>query len=527
VSVGAVTALRIDSQGDYIGFGLVRDFTDADGAFKFVVQEPGRIALAWEPHQDTLNGYGFVFEAPDGKVLAPGNYELADRFIDEAPLLPEIQAFASGKACNTSYGRFVILELEHDPVTGLISAFAAEMEHWCDNDDTPLRASLRYQSSMPLHLPMPVAAAGMDRIAVERELVPLDGRGTLPGFQETITQWQWSQIQGTPVELTGAETSMARFIAPAVAAPGEALRFELRTVNSAGFESTDIVDAYIQHKLSPRSIAYLVGGGGFDNLWPNEKLTLLEQYGLFDAQDLPTANVANLRWRGYGYDWLFQIQETSRLAPHRVEFDTDKNPWPFFTILTNATWCAPRPHGWYEILEVAYTGDRIDSIAVNFELYCATFTVPYRGKLRWNVAMPDANAGPDLVAEGRATVAMSAAASRPAVGAIRDYQWQQLSGPAVTISASGDRATFTAPDVADEATLKFELTVTDERGIDDMDVVEVKITPATPLPPPPPPPPPPSGGGGNDTGGGGGEAGWLTLAILGLCAALRRRFLLH
>lgn len=524
-SVGAETALRIDSEGDYIGFGLVRDFTEADGTFTFELQEPGRIIAHWASHLDPHDYFSFLFQAPDGQVLAPGNYELADRFIDEAPLLPKIDASTFGKSCNISYGRFVILELERDPVTGLISSFAAEMEHWCDIDTTPLRASLRYQSSVPLHLPRPVAAAGMDRIAVERELVPLDGRGSLPGFQETITQWQWRQIEGTPVELTGAETSMARFIAPAVAAPGETLRFELRTVNSAGLESTDIVDAYVQHKLSPRSIAYLVGGGGFDNLRPNEKLTLLEQYGLFDAQDLPTANVANLRWRGYVYDWLFQIQETSRLAPHRVTFDTDKNPWPFFTILTNATWCAPRPHGWYEILEITFTGDHIDSIAVNFELYCGAFTVPHRGKLRWNVAMPDANAGPDLVAEGRATVALSAAASRPAVGAIRDYRWQQLSGPAVTISASGDGARFTAPDVAVETTLKFELTVTDERGIDDMDVVEVRITPATPLPPPPPPPT--SGGGGKDNAGGGGAAGWLTIAMLGMCAALRRRRRLH
>ena len=44
-SLGAVTALRIDSKGDYIGFGLVRDFTEADGTFPPHAREALAVAV--------------------------------------------------------------------------------------------------------------------------------------------------------------------------------------------------------------------------------------------------------------------------------------------------------------------------------------------------------------------------------------------------------------------------------------------------------------------------------------------------
>jgi hypothetical protein len=412
-------------------------------------------------------------------------------------------------------------ELARDPGSGEITSFAADFEHYCDGQNLPLFGALRFQSTAPLDIAEPTAAAGADRIALERDTVVLDGRHSMPGSGE-ITDWRWQQVAGSPVKLIDSDESVATFTAPTVAAPGETLQFELQTINREGLADSDVVDVFVQDKVSPRSFAFLIGDGAIGQLPLRQELLLLPPDGLFEVVDHGEGrSIMHLQWRGAGYDWFFNLFSNAPLATGHYDMDSDLGE-PRTSVEAAATLCGNRVQGSFEILDIGFSGDRVSRIALNFEQLCDFLDVPLHGKVRFNVAIPDADAGPDLKAEARSPVSLSAAASEPAVGALNGYQWRQIAGPAVTLQgASSVNASFTAPDVGAATTLTFELTVIDDRGIDDSDIVAVQVTPSSsPSPPPPPPPPPPSGGGGG--GGGGGAANGALLALLALLGSLKR-----
>jgi hypothetical protein len=87
-----------------------------------------------------------------------------------------------------------------------------------------------------------------------------------------------------------------------------------------------------------------------------------------------------------------------------------------------------------------------------------TYTVP-------NLA-PLAHAGPDLAVNGGASVTLDGSASRDPDGTIAAYRWTQILGPAVSlVNSTSARAAFQAPRLTSVATLKFQLTVTDNLGL--------------------------------------------------------------
>ncbi|AXQ30209.1 peptidase M66 [Solimonas sp. K1W22B-7] len=89
---------------------------------------------------------------------------------------------------------------------------------------------------------------------------------------------------------------------------------------------------------------------------------------------------------------------------------------------------------------------------------------------------PAAAAGSDqAVAEG-ATVTLSGGSSSDSDGSIVAYAWQQVSGPAVVLDSPTAVSTrFVAPDVATAQTVVLRLTVTDNEGATDTDMVSVTV----------------------------------------------------
>lgn len=501
--------LYIDGRREYwIARGREETYDEEDGLLQIDIQDENRVVITFNGTLDT--SYGLQFTAPEGQPLVAGNYEGADRTSGDSPLRSQIVAHSSGHGCNSSTGRFVVRELVRDSISGNVERLAVDFEHYCDFATLPLLGAVRYQSSVPLHVPEPTAAAGGDQVALERETVVLDGRNTMPG-SAPIDQWRWRQVSGPAVSIADRNQSIATFTAPAVAAPGESFRFELTTVNGDGLEDTDEIDVYVQHKRSPRSVAYLVSDGT-DRFWPDPpgaEWVLLPGDGVFEITDTAFGRAyAYFQWRGVGHDWEFGLATDRPLRVGEYEFDTEFNLYPAFDVSANSTGCGVST-GTVWIRDIAFSGDRISRIALDFEQTCQFWEFPMRGKVRLNVEMPDANAGPDLEVVGRDTVTLSSALSEPAIGALERYSWRQIAGPAVTLQGAQTASpSFTAPDVTARTTLTFELTVYDDRGIDDPDVVAVEVTP-NPTPPPPPPPPPPDRG-----GGGGGTTGWLAIAAL-------------
>ncbi|NQD37364.1 hypothetical protein HPT27_10015 [Permianibacter sp. IMCC34836] len=125
---------------------------------------------------------------------------------------------------------------------------------------------------------------------------------------------------------------------------------------------------------------------------------------------------------------------------------------------------------------------------------------------------PTANAGADqTVTEGN-SVSLSGSGS-DGDSAILSYRWTQLSGPAASLSNGGMGATtrFTAPSISSNATLTFQLTVTDNTGLTATDVVVITEQDN---------PNASSGGGG---GGGGGTSSLLLAGLLSLLAGWRKQ----
>ena len=107
---------------------------------------------------------------------------------------------------------------------------------------------------------------------------------------------------------------------------------------------------------------------------------------------------------------------------------------------------------------------------------------------------PEANAGPDQTVDERTTVTLNGGASSDGDGNITAFSWTQMDGPSVTLSnATVDSPSFVAPSVDADTDLTFNLTVTDNDGAIDSDLVTVTVENV----------PRRSGGGG---GGGGGSS---------------------
>jgi len=82
-------------------------------------------------------------------MLAPGSYESSQRFPFEAAGHPGPDVSGDGRGCNTSTGRFDVLELVRDS-TGQILQLAINFEQHCEGFVPALFGQFRYNSDVPL-----------------------------------------------------------------------------------------------------------------------------------------------------------------------------------------------------------------------------------------------------------------------------------------------------------------------------------------------------------------------------------------
>lgn len=162
-------------------------------------------------------------------------------------------------------------------------------------------------------------------------------------------------------------------------------------------------------------------------------------------------------------------------------------------------------------------GTRYYRIAGLFDDPVGVFAGPYSNiecvKVEFPNVPPVASAGLDFeVGEGATAMLSAAGSSDPENGAL-GYSWTQVGTPTVTLNnADTAMPTFTAPFVAMDTPLTFELEVTDVGGLTATDTVVVTVTDGGPSRP--------------DRIGNNVVAGTLpplTLLVLGLLALRRRR----
>jgi hypothetical protein len=143
------TILSFDSpQGDFIGGGQSRFFTDADGVFNVNSYEESANYL-----DVSFNGndwWNLDLAAPTDEIIGVGVYEGARRYPFQSPTLPGLSFTGSGRGCNQSSGRFEIFELSYND-SGEVESLAVDFEQSCELTNPTLKGQFRYNSSTPLN----------------------------------------------------------------------------------------------------------------------------------------------------------------------------------------------------------------------------------------------------------------------------------------------------------------------------------------------------------------------------------------
>lgn len=293
----------------------------------------------------------------------------------------------------------------------------------------------------------PIADAGPDQTVGEGETVTLDGSNSSDpdGF---IASYAWTQTAGVSVSLSNPLSAHPVFTAPSVGPDGASLTFLLTVTDNEGLQATDTCIVNVSWvNLPPTADA------GPDQTVDEGAWVTLDGSASSDPDD----GIASYLWK--------QTAGTS------VTLSDPTSPTPQFTA----------PH-------VGMSGE-----ALTFQL-----TVTDSGGLSdtdtviINVSYlnrpPTADAGADQAVKEGDVVVLSGADSYDPDGTIASYLWTQTGGPSVSLSdPASEEPSFTAPNVGPSgAMLTFQLTVTDDGGLQASDSCVVTVSRVENVPPAPP-----------------------------------------
>ncbi len=283
---------------------------------------------------------------------------------------------------------------------------------------------------------IPTADAGPDQTVIEGAAVTLDGSGSVQTNGGTIVSYAWAQTGGPAVaNLAGTDTTAPTFDAPSVAMD-EVVTFELTVTDDNGDTDTDSVAITVQDDTAP-----VANAGPDQAVDEGTDPVTLDGSGSSDA----VGSIATYAW--------------SQTAGTAVVLTGGNTVSP--------TFAAPQvgPGGETLTFELTVTDDAAQTDTDTVDVVVNNVN-----------AAPTANAGPDQsIAEG-VTVNLDGTGSSDSDGSITAYAWTQTAGPTVTLNNDTTATpSFTAPLVAAQATLTFELTVTDDLGAQNTDAVDIVI----------------------------------------------------
>jgi len=314
-------------------------------------------------------------------------------------------------------------------MTGEVMSFALTV-----TDDKGLGSTAATTNVNVLHVNVaPVANAGADQTVDEQTSVTLSGIGS--DIDGTIAFYSWTQVSGTPVTLSGANTATASFTAPA-SMTGEVMSFELTVTDDKGLSSTAAVTKV---NVLHVNVAPAANAGADQTVDEQTAVTL-------------TGSGTDIDGTVAGYAWVQTAGTPVTLTNANAAVAT-------FTAPASMT-------GEVMSFQLTVTDDKgLSSTA-------ATTNVTV---LHVNVA-PTANAGADQTVNKKAAVTL-AGSGADIDGSIASYAWVQTAGTSVTlIGANTASASFTAPKVSVDTVLTFSLTVTDSNGASATDAVVVTIS---------------------------------------------------
>lgn len=281
----------------------------------------------------------------------------------------------------------------------------------------------------------PTAVAGSDQTVAEGTVVVLDGASSTDP-DDGIASYEWTQIDGPAVALMNADTAQASFTTPDVDPAGAALTFQLTVTDQGGLKSTATCIVNVTWVNAPP-----IANAGLDQTVSEVTRVTIDASKSSDSDD----GIAT-------YDWQ-QIEGPA------VTLSNSASMQPTFT--------AP---------DVTVAG-----AVLKFKL-----TVTDNGGLKSTATCivnvtyvndpPIAEAGPDQTVSAGDLVTLNGEGSSDPDDGIVSYQWQQISGPTVSLTnADSVVIEFTAPMIG--STIIFELTVIDASGLQATDTCAISILP--------------------------------------------------
>jgi len=286
----------------------------------------------------------------------------------------------------------------------------------------------------------PTANAGADFSVEERLSASLDGSGS----QDTdgnITSYSWRQTSGQTVTIENADQASATIATPEVSPGGENLIFELTVRDDDSATGTDTITVTIENVNLPP-----VADAGTDRDEPERTQIQLDA----TASNDPDVGIASFLWR--------------QLSGTPVTID---QPDGATTTVTTPEVTTAGGMLEFELTVLDTEGaSATDSVVINV----------------FNVNLPPtADAGPDqMVYEGRPVI-LDGTNSADQDGVISTYSWQLSSGIVIDIpDLNQSQISFTAPATTAPFENIYQLSVTDELGATNSDLVSVTIRPIIP-----------------------------------------------
>ena len=268
---------------------------------------------------------------------------------------------------------------------------------------------------------LPTANAGPDQTVLTSAAVSLDGTDSSDP-DGTIESYSWTQIAGTAVTLTGADTAIPSFTAPDTPAT---LAFKLTVTDDKGATASDRVNVVVH--LAPSANA------GPDRTVLTNASVSLDGTGSSD----PDGTISSYSW--------------TQTAGTSVTLAGSVTATPSFTAPSTSETLT---------FELTVTDDRGATASDSIQV---TVTQP-----------PVANAGNDQLVLAGSPVSLDGTGSSDPDGTIVSYSWTQTAGTSVILTgADTSMPSFTAPNTSE--TLTFELTVTDDKGATASDTVTVTV----------------------------------------------------
>ncbi|MCH9663791.1 MAG: hypothetical protein K0U66_09090 [Gammaproteobacteria bacterium] len=283
----------------------------------------------------------------------------------------------------------------------------------------------------------PTANAGPDQTVNHGAIVMLDASQSSDD-DGLVSTYAWTQTAGTTVALNDVSAAAPEFNTSAVLEAGETLTFEITVTDDDGDFSTDTVNVVVNS--APSNRIPQANAGDDQSVGDTATVTL---DGSASRDD--DGSIVAYAWR--------QIEGTV------VDLGDSTTASVVFSV------AVADDLGEEMVFELTVTDDQgledTDTVSIN--------VAPANRS-------PTANAGTDQIVAIDTTVTLTAGASVDVDGFVVSYAWTQLSGPTVMLSdVNTVQPRFDASTVTGGGVLVFELTVADDDGAMDTDMVTITV----------------------------------------------------